>query len=117
MSKFELHAEAACCIWEALLDIRFKSDLPSFAPAIERCFEGRGTSEMRHAAIALSVLFSDTWHALDPDERDAISFDWDFVPALVRKLIWDADLPMCVEIPDVPTALALYRETLTAPAT
>lgn len=108
MSSFELHAEAACCIWEALLEHMQEMSKDEEVDDIVRCFSDRGTNEMRHAAIALSVLCCEVYAALPEDEHPAC-FDWHFVPTFVDALTWGPELPQCVEIPDTSTALALYR--------
>jgi hypothetical protein len=104
---FTEHAEAACCIWEALLERRTRDDAEP--DAIVDCFEQRGAGEMRHAAIALSLLCCDVWDELTPEERPDL-FDWEFVPHFVYMLT-DAQHPRCVEIPSTEDAVALYRES------
>jgi hypothetical protein len=109
MSNYIKHAEAACCIWEALLERAHNKRISDDkAKAIAYCFEQRGTNEMRHAAISLSVLCSDLWHALPEDERPHC-FDWDYVPAFVDMLAWDANTSSLVAIPSVAEALEMYR--------
>jgi hypothetical protein len=108
---FELHAEAACCIWEALLEIKDHDDCApeSVRSAIVSCFHMKGTAEMRHAAIALSVLCCDV-HDLMPEDERPIPYDWEFVPAFVCSLTWGWQHSRCVEIPDAETALRRLRE-------
>lgn len=105
-ATFARHAEAACCVWEALLERRRRDDAEP--DGIVEGFEQRGTNEMRHAAIALSALCSNLWDAIPEDERPD-SFDWDFVPRFVDMLDWDATLPACVAMPTTEQALAIYR--------
>lgn len=107
MSNYTLHVEAALCIWEALIEYRTKN-ADNHDDPITICFEQRGTNEMRHAAIALSVLCSDLWHKLPEDERPDC-FDWDYVPQFVAMLTWDANTSSIVTIPSLDEALEMYR--------
>lgn len=93
---FDLLAEAACCAWEAMLEMR--DDLP----ALDRRWKAIGTVELRHKAIALAPVICDVYDALGREwmeEHDLLLYDWEFVPALVKLIDWNqVDIPRPEEL-------------------
>ncbi len=76
ISQYDL-TEAACCIWEELLN-RISN------PKFEIAFEKHGHGHMRH----LAIVHADQCHldyakAVEDGYDDC--FDWDFVPDWVEK--------------------------------
>ena len=51
---------------------------------------------MREKAFELGKLANAVWAALDDDAHDMFApFDWEFVPAFLRSIVFDsADLPL-----------------------
>ena len=87
--------QAALCVWEAMLDKRMSSKEPE-SPFM-RTWDNSGAHEMRDLATEIAVwieaLFegsergdmSHPWNAL----CDALSFDWEIVPAVIDMIEWD----------------------------
>ena len=77
ISQYDL-TEAACCIWEYLLQQR------RINPEIQTAFSDYGYAHMRY----LAIIHADQCHldyakAVEKGYDDA--FDWDFVPDWVEK--------------------------------
>lgn len=80
-----LQAEAALCIWEAMLDARLESS----SPAITAAFEAGGTVTMRHHALALSTFALAVHDALPDDVREApLAYDYEIIPAILNAVQW-----------------------------
>ncbi len=85
MSNETLRAEAALCIWEAMLDTR-DDNTP-----LDLRWEQWGTVEMRHCAIALAPVFLRVYDMIGQERLEAldlIPYDWEFVPAVLKHVEW-----------------------------
>jgi hypothetical protein len=51
--------------------------------SVRRFRENMGCAETRRVCIALAPLCEAVWLAIPEDERDGITWDWEFVPAFV----------------------------------
>ena len=97
---YDLLAEAACCVWEAMLEQREE------IPALKALWEAKGTVEMRHKAINLAPAICEAYDVLGADwleRHDLIPYDWEFVPAIVKVIEWSTYLP------DAPTIIRTLR--------
>ena len=75
--------ETACCVWEAMVDMRTK------LPALEEAFLQHGFAAMRNVAIDLAKPIEVIWHGMTDEQRDeAGSFDWEFCPDLLHDVDW-----------------------------
>jgi hypothetical protein len=74
------HMETACCIWEAMLEMR------NSKPDLDQAFLKNGASEMRLRAISLAAECCDQYNALSCDDKNEMVFDWEFVPAFVASV-------------------------------
>lgn len=91
---FDLLAEAALCAWEGMLDLR------DILPPLKATWGTAGTVEMRHKAIALAPVICDVYDALGTEwieKHELLSYDWDFVPALLKLIDWD-NLPTAEQL-------------------
>lgn len=75
------HMEAACCLWEAMLELREK------IPELGRTFMDRGTTVMRLLAVDLAIEADEIWKDIPEDNRPD-TFDWDFCPDFIKSLDW-----------------------------
>lgn len=90
--------EAALCIWEAMLYFRgLHEDRQPVSDNIERMSEvwgSAGWQAMRSRAAEIVPIALDAYAGLSGTlERDAFTFDFDFVPAMVETLHWSATGP------------------------
>lgn len=83
-------AEAALCLWEAMLDARSEGAAP---PWLEEYWWGEGTSAMRMRCIALAPAVDKLWKSLGPDQDDFEPFDWEFCPLVLSLMPDPATLP------------------------
>lgn len=86
------HMEAACCLWEAMLElVRAKdfSTLPEGGAAVVAAFTRHGAAAMRNVAIDLAAECDEEWNELTEDARDDIgAFDWEFCPSVIKRVDW-----------------------------
>lgn len=75
------HMEAACCLWEAILELHEK------IPDLHAAFLRHGTAEMRMVAIDLAVEADEIWQDIPEDNRPD-TFDWDFCHDFIKSLDW-----------------------------
>lgn len=90
--SFELRAEAACCLWEAMDGTRIIGNPDTALKRIlAPMFDGYGSSEMRHVAISLVDTLLDV-HDFIPEthqlELGIQTYDWEFVPLFLRVIDW-----------------------------
>ena len=76
-------AEAMLCLWEAMLEERDN------CPALQIEFDTHGTVFMRFEAMHLAQRYLKVWEQFTPDERDGITYDWEFWPAVVNTHDWE----------------------------
>lgn len=102
-----LQAEAAMCLWEAMLEGR------DSLRVLDEVWQDVGTVQMRHFAIELSPYVCQVWDTLSEDEREScIPYDWEFVPALLKHIEWENHRPV---LPETPRQMAeLTLQTVTA---
>lgn len=90
----ELIAEAAMCIWEAMLDARYPGEQhPDLMEPMDRLWFDHGTVEMRHYAYRLALSALEVFELLGREyceEHDLIPYDWEFIPAVVRLADWSS---------------------------
>lgn len=86
--RFDLRAEAACCVWEWMLERQGES------AEIAAHFTINGTIETRRLAISLAGLCLDTYDELGGENAicalDLIPYDWEFIPAVCKALDWSS---------------------------
>jgi hypothetical protein len=71
--------ETALCLWEAMLEMRPK------LPELDKRWKSHGTSALRSSVYCMVEECDEQWEALTKEEKDAIAFDWEFVPAFIAK--------------------------------
>ncbi len=82
------NAYAAMCVWEDMLVIKANDDPKP--EGLLNLWERIGTHQMREKTLELSKFANAVWAALDADARDMFApFDWEFVPALLRTIVFD----------------------------
>lgn len=84
------HMEAACCLWEAMLELRTAKDfstLPDGGDVVVAAFKAHGAVAMRDVAIDLAVVANAAWESAPADERTE-PFDWEFCPKFILSLDW-----------------------------
>lgn len=80
----DLLCEAACCIWEWMLENR------DGIPALDAAMSTHGAVASRHRAIDLAPVACAIWDDLSETEREAcIPYDWGFIPALSSVIDWN----------------------------
>lgn len=80
----DLLCEAACCIWENMLEIRRES------PRLDETWHKFGAVAMRHASIGLAPAACTIWDMMSEDEKQTcIPYDWEFIPAFVSLVKWE----------------------------
>jgi hypothetical protein len=120
MSKqrtFSLRAEAACCIWECLLEWREHQHDDPTAALVGKLFETFGTVAMRHLAIALADLCCDVWDLFadgEIEDMDLIPYDWEFVPVFVKNIDLDAEANHSTDAAAIKAAMVKARKARAA---
>ncbi|MGY3589380.1 hypothetical protein ACVIF9_008057 [Bradyrhizobium sp. USDA 4350] len=90
MYSFELRSEAACCLWEALVEWQCQGVSNEWTQHRARV----GTMQARHDCIALADTCHRAWDALSEDERIALMpYDWEFCPALLLAIEKPGEVP------------------------
>lgn len=75
--------ETACCLWEAIIELRGEN------VELDHAFRRHGTSEMRIAVIGLAVECDEEWQELTQDAKDDIgAFDWEYCPGFIKRVDW-----------------------------
>lgn len=75
--KEALIAEAACCVWEEMLERRDTS--------LRQSFQDAGTGQMRLCAVHLAPYAEKAWH--EAGKPDDISYDWEFIPWFLDECV------------------------------
>jgi hypothetical protein len=77
-------ADAACCIWEAMIAARLDSNNQN--NPIAKDFKRVGTAEMRGFAVNMADLCCDVWEHWGEEEimTRPEPFDWEFVPLFLE---------------------------------
>jgi hypothetical protein len=91
---FDILAEAACCLWEAVCEWRYQNTKPRDASesftAMTARFERGGTVDARHVCINLAETCCRAWDALSDWEQHAlIPYDWEFCPTFLLCVDWE----------------------------
>jgi hypothetical protein len=91
-------AEAALCIWEAMLYFRGLHEdrraVPDGIVQMSKLWDGAGWQAMRLCVLEIVPLVQDVYAALSGAlEEGGFTFDFDFVPAVVGTLVWSEDGP------------------------
>ena len=73
--------ETALATFEAFLDTNCQG-AATFS-------ENNGIAALRGVAIALAPTFETIWQSKPLGYRDAVTWDWEFIPTLVRAIDWD----------------------------
>lgn len=82
-------AYAALCVWEEMLAIKARN-APEDKTLLHH-WDRVGTCALRRAARLLGGFANAVWSDLDDELREALEpFDWEFVPALVATIGFDA---------------------------
>lgn len=79
-----LQAEAALCLWEAMIDARMTSTLP----ALDSAWEAAGAATMRHHALALAPFALAVYDALPAEARECVAYDYEIIPAVLAVVRW-----------------------------
>ncbi|MBY5849806.1 hypothetical protein HFN51_04440 [Rhizobium leguminosarum] len=69
-------AYTALCLWEAWLE-----DSEGGAWGLYK--ETFGTVHVRYACIEMAPVIEEVWALIPEENRDLISYDWEFVPAML----------------------------------
>ena len=94
-------AYAAMCVWEEMLAIKAKDD--SEPDGLLKIRERVGRRTMREKAFELGKLANAVWAALDDVAHDMFApFDWEFVPAFLRAIVFDSP---ALTLPRIETAV------------
>lgn len=97
-----LQVEAALCVWEAMLETRQSRAVMDFL------WDGVGTSQMRHHAISIGVWAEQVFVRAKADHGanvfDAIAYDWEFIPAALLLVTFNATNREGVHMPDIKQA-------------
>lgn len=106
-----LQAEAALCLYEAMLDARLESTLPAVADA----FDAGGSPTMRQHALALAPFALAVYDALKPDNLPGgpYGYDSEVIPAILAAVHWRGSGYI---LPDVTEATDGVRRALLAGA-
>ncbi|MER9605379.1 hypothetical protein [Mesorhizobium sp. M0243] len=88
----EADCEAAMCLWEAMLVEYREEGKPGheWAEPMHARWDQWGTSEMRHDCIALAPIAERVWQIVREtgEEDHLVPFDWEFIPAFLRRVQW-----------------------------
>lgn len=94
----ELIAEAAMCIWEAMLDQKpplnerhTREGKHTWQSQMGILWDNYGTVEMRHYAYRLALSALEVFEKLGfetAEEMGLIPYDWEFIPAVVSHADW-----------------------------
>ncbi len=89
----ELEAEAALCLWEAMLEAKFTNEKREEEGLEERSdmvsvWDDTGSLFMRHEALRLAHVVCETYELIPVGARDAIAYDWEIVPAILDTFRW-----------------------------
>lgn len=88
----EVHA--ALAVWEEMCDRRRMGDEMEWAAPMHELWDSTGASEMRDLAAAIGKRVEAAWCSLSEDQHDSCgAFDWEFVPAIIRRLDWENGNP------------------------
>jgi hypothetical protein len=82
-----LAVEASLCLWEAINELTLTRRNVAKAADLRAARESFGTNELRQWCIHHGQWASDVWHALPEDDRDMMSFDWEFCPAIILDCV------------------------------
>lgn len=89
--------EVACCVWEAILDIKS-------GPDVEASFSAIGTSAMRQKACDWAEMVESDYRSIGSDEGYIDPFDWGFVPEwLALNVDWTEGEPTLRTPRAIPT--------------
>ena len=82
----EYDVEAAMCLWEAFLD-RVRNDQGDpIKQKLEAHLDGNGYAQTRMHVLDQAQRCNEEWAKLG-DASDGMSFDWDFCPAFIHRLV------------------------------
>lgn len=93
-----LQMEAALCVWECI------RDKANQWPELDIYIANNGYVQTRHDAIKIAKWAErcfDIWCHMKPTNRDRLAglpYDWEIIPAMVRKVEWG---PHWVSIPSI----------------
>jgi hypothetical protein len=85
-----LKMEAACCLWEAMLDWHrlASNDGSPEATAFNKLWVDEGTSCMRFKAIGLVDACLGGWDLLEAAGIEVEAYDWDYCAMVVHIADW-----------------------------
>lgn len=84
----DMECETAQIVWEAMLERNGKQ--PDEHP-FERTWENYGVYGMRQIARGMALSIEAQWRAVDEQQRDGWSFDWEVVPNALDLVEWDPE--------------------------
>ena len=105
-----LQAEAALCLWEAMMEMR---DEPEAPEGMDQRWTDIGTVDMRHIAIDLAPFVCEVYDAMPKEAKECVPYDWEVVPAILRTVRFTSDQERFIR-PTVHEAAARAAELLTA---
>jgi hypothetical protein len=100
MTSESLRTEAALCIWEEMLDIRWNTPLEPKPYVVDMvaCWEDNGSSAMRSYAQDLAkdalAVFDLIGQHEGMEALDMCAYDWEFMPAFVARVDWSGSCPV-----------------------
>lgn len=83
-----IEVEASMCLWEALIDMVQRDQLPA---DLDEIWGDVGSGTIRWACITAGAGVDALWQQLTEDEREnLIPFDWSFCPLVARLSTFDS---------------------------
>lgn len=86
-------AYAAACVWEYIEETRRLAEGHAWARPMQATWKEIGTVSMRYTAMSLGPIAHAIWEDMTPAQREGYTgvddgFDWGFIPAFVRAVVW-----------------------------
>ena len=81
-----LQVEAGLAIMEELT-----TQVQCAGSPVQAWYETNGAAALRHAAMLMMPAVERVWSSLPEGQRDMLTWDWEFVPAMVALFKWDME--------------------------
>lgn len=89
----EPEAEAALCLWEAMLEAKFTNEqrveagMETTSDLVD-VWDVTGSLFMRQEALRLAHVVCEAFDLIPVDIRDGYPYDWELVPAILGTFRW-----------------------------